>query len=249
MLPGGDGSAEFHPFIRRLYKNVLNDRWLVAQAVAPQWDKKQFEQLVWPIAKSRYPAAKFTTEEFIQAIIADVQTKAKINPQRVYLLGWSSGGPPCYAAALSPRSSVAGAFIAMSVFKPDQMPALNGAKGKTFYLLQSPDDQVTPHSFAETAEKALAGAVRKSTSSALRRRPRLARRRVGHARRRRPVAGERGETGTVKPHLITANSPNTSPQRPARVFRSPLIPMANECTSCRRRRCLLVRRRFVHVRQ
>jgi predicted esterase len=158
VLPGGDGSADFQPFIRRIHKNVLNDRWLIAEAVAPKWDANQFLQVVWPTSALRYPAARFTTEEFIQAVVDDVRAKVKIDPRRVVLLGWSSGGPPCYATALRRDSAVTGAFIAMSVFRPVEPPAMENAKDKAFYLLQSPQDQVTPVQHAEAAEKALQAA-------------------------------------------------------------------------------------------
>jgi predicted esterase len=158
VLPGGDGSADFQPFIRRIYKNALNDRWLVAQAVAPKWDEEQFDRVVWPTATSGYPAARFTTEEFIRAIVADVRAREKIDPRRVILLGWSSGGPPCYAMAMRRDSGVAGALIAMSVFHPEQLPALENARDKAFYLLQSPQDRITPMRDAEAAEAALRSA-------------------------------------------------------------------------------------------
>jgi len=158
VLPGGDGSADFHPFVRRIHQYALDERWLTVQLVAPKWDEDQARRVVWPTAGLRYAAAKFTTEEFVRAVIADVQAKTKVNPKRVFLFGWSSGGPPSYAAALDKESAVAGAFIAMSVFKPQQLPTLEDAKGKAFYLLQSPDDRVTPFRFAEAAEKALKGA-------------------------------------------------------------------------------------------
>ena len=158
VLPGGDGSADFHPFVRRIHQYALDERWLTVQLVAPKWDEDQARRVVWPTAGLRYAAAKFTTEEFVQAVIADVQGKTKVNPKRVFLFGWSSGGPPCYAAALDKESAVTGAFIAMSVFKPQQAPALENAKGKAFYLLQSPDDRVTPFRFAEAADKALKAA-------------------------------------------------------------------------------------------
>ena len=58
----------------------------------------------------------------------------------IYTLSWSSGGPAGYAAALDSHTSITGSFIAMSVFKPDQLPDLNAAKGKAFYLLHSPQD-------------------------------------------------------------------------------------------------------------
>ena len=146
VLPGGDGSADFGPFIRRMHKNALKDRWLVAQAVAPKWDEEQFKRVVWPTATLPYPAAKFTTEEFVREIVADVKTRAKIDPRRVILLGWSSGGPACYAMALRKETPVTGAFIAMSVFRPGQLPGLENAKDKAFFLLQSPQDRVTPTS-------------------------------------------------------------------------------------------------------
>lgn len=158
VLPGGDGSAQFNPFLRRIYQNALDDRWLLAQAVAPQWDKDQFQQVVWPTAGLPYAAAQFTTEEFIEAIIADVRTKTKIDERRIFLLGWSSGGPACYAALLRKETQVRGAFIAMSVFRPGQLPSLENAKGKPVYLLQSPDDRITPWRFAEQAEKELTAA-------------------------------------------------------------------------------------------
>jgi predicted esterase len=155
VLPGGDGGADFNPFVRRIHKNVLNERWLAVQLVAPKWDEKQFESLVWPTAANRHHAVRFTTEEFIQTVVDDVRARVQIDPRRVFLLGWSSAGPACYATVLSKPSPASGALIAMSVFKPEQLPALENAKGKHFYLLQSPDDQVTRLRFAEDAESAL----------------------------------------------------------------------------------------------
>ncbi len=144
------------PFVRRIYKFALGPDWLIAELVAPKWDAKQAEQLVWPTAKSRYAAAKFTTEEFIKAVVADAGTKVKLDPSRVFTIGWSSGGPPAYSAALATDSPVKGAFVAMSVFKPDQLPPLAAAKGKPFYLLQSPDDKVTHSALRPPLSKACA---------------------------------------------------------------------------------------------
>ncbi|MCH8923743.1 MAG: AAA family ATPase [Planctomycetes bacterium] len=158
VLPGGDGSADFHPFVQRIYKNVLSEDWLIAEPVAPEWDKRQFERITWPTAKSRYPAAKFTTEAFIAAILKDVRSKVKLDSRAIFMLGWSSGGPPVYATTLTKKSPIVGAFVAMSIFVPSKMPKLEGGKDKAFYLLQSPDDQVTKILFAERAEKSLQAA-------------------------------------------------------------------------------------------
>ena len=158
VLPGGDGSADFNPFVKRIYKYALDPSWLVAQPVAPEWDKKQFERIVWPTAKARYPAAKFTTERLVADILGDVRSRVPLDPRTIFMLGWSSGGPPVYATTTIRKSPITGAFVAMSIFVPGDMPALSGAKGKAFYLLQSPEDQVTKFFFATRAEKVLAGA-------------------------------------------------------------------------------------------
>ena len=50
---------------------------------------------------------------------------------------------------------MAGAFIAMSIFRPGELPAIENARGRAFYLLQSPQDRITPLQHAEAAEKAL----------------------------------------------------------------------------------------------
>ena len=157
VLPGGDGGEAFSPFIRRMHKQALPDGWLVAQMVAPSWDARQKRVNVWPTEKSRYPGAAFTTETFFDAMIADVQARARIDPAHIYLLAWSSGGPPAYAISLREDSPVAGAFIAMSVSRVTEAGKPNAA-GKSFYLLQSPDDKVTRFSEAQKARAALAAA-------------------------------------------------------------------------------------------
>lgn len=154
VLPGGDGSADFHPFVRRIHKNVLDDKWLVAQLVAPVWSEGQAEKLVWPTDKNKWPKMRFSTEEYLDAVIEDVESRYAVDPEKVFTLSWSSGGPAAYAAALTKGSKITGSFVAMSVFKPDQLPSLKAAKGKAFYLLHSPDDFI-PIRMAEDAEKRL----------------------------------------------------------------------------------------------
>jgi hypothetical protein len=116
VLPGGDGSAEFTPFVRRIYKNALNERWLIAQLVAPAWDDQQKMMVVWPSKAVPYVKAKFTTEEFADAVIADVKKRARVVTNQVFALAWSSGGPAVYAMAARDDSPLAGAFVAMSIF-------------------------------------------------------------------------------------------------------------------------------------
>lgn len=154
VMPGGPGTADFHPFIKRIYKNAIPEGYIIAQPVAVQWNAEQ--EIVWPTAKDKddIKGLKFTTEEFVDAVIADVGAKQKLNPARIFTLSWSSSGPAAYAVALS-NPKVRGSFVAMSVFKPDRLPKLDGAKGHAFYLYHSPDDNICPYRMAEQAAKEL----------------------------------------------------------------------------------------------
>jgi predicted esterase len=152
VLPGGDGSADFHPFVKRIFKNAVPEGYLLAQPVAVKWAENQ--EIVWPTDKNRVEGMKFSTEQLIDAVIKDVAGKHKLNPERAFTLTWSSSGPAAYAASLS-SDKIAGSFIAMSVFKPDFMPPLAKAKGRAYFLYHSPDDQICPFRMAEQAAKNL----------------------------------------------------------------------------------------------
>ncbi len=154
VLPGGDGGSDFRPFVQRICKNALPDDFLVAELIAPKWDAGQFEQLVWPTERHPYPAAKFSTEEFVAAVVKEVRGRHNLATNGVFTLSWSSGGPAAYAASLDARCQVAGSFVAMSVFKPDQLPDLGAARGKSYYLLQSPKDFI-PFRMVEDARERL----------------------------------------------------------------------------------------------
>jgi predicted esterase len=156
VLPGGDGSENFQEFVKNIAAKGLPPGYIVAQAVAPKWSDAE-NRIVWPIAKLPDAKANFTTEELVEAIIADVKGKHAIDPKCVFTLGWSSGGPPCYAVALKEGSPVTGSFVAMSVFKPEVLPPLENGKGKAFYILHSPTDFIKM-SFPEAAKEKLAAA-------------------------------------------------------------------------------------------
>jgi predicted esterase len=149
VLPGGAGNADFHPFVKRIYKNAVPEGYLVAQPVAVTWAEKQ--QIVWPTAKNKVEGMKFSTEDFVEAVIDDVSAKHKLDPKRIFTLSWSSSGPAAYAVSLSSKR-VTGSFVAMSVFKPDLLPDLANAKGHGYYLYHSKDDRVCPYGMAEQAE-------------------------------------------------------------------------------------------------
>ena len=154
IMPSGPGTADFHPFVKRIYKNAIPDGYVVAQPVAVKWNAKQVP--VWPTEKGKnaIEGLKFTTEEFVDAVIDDVAAKHKLNPDRIFTLSWSSSGPAAYA--ISPTSAkVRGSLVAMSVFKPDRLPKLDAAKGHAYFLYHSPDDRVCPYRMVKQAEKEL----------------------------------------------------------------------------------------------
>jgi predicted esterase len=152
VLPGGDGSVEFQPFIKNIYKQVLNKDYLVIQLVAPKW---KTEANTWPVARDKVPGKKVAAEEFIKKAVDDLQKRTRIDNRHIYTLSWSSGGPPAYAASVTKDTPITGSFVAMSVFHPDRMPSLRLAKGKRYYILHSPDDQVCPYHLATKARDAL----------------------------------------------------------------------------------------------
>lgn len=152
ILPGGPGTADFHPFVKRIFKYAVPDGYVVAQPVAVKWTEKQ--QVVWPTKKLPAEKMKFTTEEFVEAVIGDVAAAHKLDPQRIFTLSWSSSGPAAYAVSLN-CPKVTGSFIAMSVFRPDWLPGLEKAKDHGYFLYHSPDDKVCPFRMAEQAVKDL----------------------------------------------------------------------------------------------
>jgi predicted esterase len=156
VLPGGDGSREFNPFVKRIYKYALSPEYVVVQLVAPKWAKS--EQLVWPTAKNGAATAKIAAEQFIAAAVKHVATRRKIDRRHVFALGWSSGGPAVYAASLAEKPVVTATMPTMSVFFPDQLPPLKRAAGHAYYILHSPDDQVCSFVLAKSAQEKLAAA-------------------------------------------------------------------------------------------
>jgi len=150
IMPGGDGGAAFEAFCRRIWKHALGDSYVAAQLVAKKWTDGQV--VVWPTDGSRVDAMEFTTEQFLAAVIEDVETQLDVDRAHIFTLSWSSSGPAAYAAALAEKSRITGSFVAMSVFKPAELPPLKRAKGHAFFLLHSQDDDVCPMRMAREAE-------------------------------------------------------------------------------------------------
>lgn len=152
VLPGGPGTADFHPFVKRIYKYAVPEGYLVAQPVAVKWTDKQ--NIVWPTAKDRAKGMKFSTERFIDDVIDEVAAQHAIDKARIFTLSWSSSGPAAYAASLTSKK-VTGSFVAMSVFYPNRLPDLKKAKGHGYYLYHSKEDRICLYQLAEQAAKKL----------------------------------------------------------------------------------------------
>ena len=154
ILPGGPGSADFLPFcanVLTLY-GIPAD-FVVAELIATEWSKDE-NRVVWPSKAFPDPRAKFTTEDFLTAVINDVSDLRKINERLVFTLGWSSSGHVLYSASVS-NKKVRGSIIAMSRFLPGTFPNLEQVRGKNYFLYHSPEDQICPFTEAQLAEQTL----------------------------------------------------------------------------------------------
>jgi predicted esterase len=155
VLPGGDGGPDFRDFVESIATDSLSDQYLVAELIAPPWSGSN--EIVWPKEKELAKGAPLATEKFIDAVVADVGKIHKLDPRHIYALGWSSSGPPVYATAMRAKTPLTGAFIAMSVFHPQECPPAANAKGRAFYILHSPQDFIQMR-FPQAAQKALSAA-------------------------------------------------------------------------------------------
>ena len=155
VMPGGEGNADFAPFVGRIRENALGKDWLVVQIVAPVWAEEQAKKNVWPTKLAPWPKMEFSCEELFAAVLEDVGKRVKLDPKVLVTLAWSSSGTLAYSLALQEKTPVTGTFVAMSVWKPEDLPNLKAAKGRSFYILHSPEDFI-PIRMAEDARDQLA---------------------------------------------------------------------------------------------
>jgi predicted esterase len=154
VMPGGSGNADFAPFVGRIRENALGKDWLVVQLVAPVWTAEQAKANVWPTKLNPWPKMEFGCEELFDAAVEDVGKGRKLDPKYLFTLAWSSSGTLAYTLGLRESTPVTGTFVAMSVYKPTTLPNLKGAKGRSFYILHSPEDFI-PIKMAEEARDEL----------------------------------------------------------------------------------------------
>lgn len=155
VLPGGPGSEDFLPFCANVLTLAGTPKdVLVAELVAPVWSWGQSLNCVWPSNAFPSADAKFTSEQFVDAVIDDVGKQYKIHPGWVFSLGWSSSGHVVYSSSFE-NPKIRGSFVAMSRFVPRLFAHPQNAKGKRYYFWHSPDDRICPYAESEAAARLL----------------------------------------------------------------------------------------------
>jgi len=152
VLPGGKGGADFLNFVKAIYSHALPEGYLVAQLVSVKWTPGQ--GTTWPTRTSTVEGQEFSTEEFVQAVKDDVAASYPLDPDRIWSLSWSSGGPAAYALSLQENPPVRGSYIAQSVFMPHGLP-LDAALGHAYFLDHSPEDTQCVFWHSQKAEQVL----------------------------------------------------------------------------------------------
>lgn len=151
VLPGGGGGADFLPFCANVITALGTPKdFLVAELVAPVWGKRDDSTVVWPGKAFPQPAARFSSEDFVAAVIDDVSTRNRIHDGWVFTLGWSSSGHVLYSSSFE-NPKIRASFVAMSRFQPAWFTHPENAKGKRYYFWHSPDDTVCPSAEADFA--------------------------------------------------------------------------------------------------
>jgi len=153
VIPGGGWGIDYSPFSKQIYKYSLNKRYIVAQLVAVKWTPVQV--IVWPTNTVKVDKQKFSTEEFVEAVVKDVKAKYKLDQKYIFTLSWSSSGPAAYEISMQKEKSVTGSYIAMSIFRPERYEPLDRAAGHCYFIDHSPQDEIVPYAMAENANKLL----------------------------------------------------------------------------------------------
>ena len=150
ILPGGDGGRDFLPFCSTLAANAFPKDWLAVQLVAPQWRPAAPEVTIWPSALVKDSKARFDTEDFIKAVIAEAQPKLEKSAP-VVLLAWSSSGHAAISA-VQKFPEIKGVLLAGSRFAPARAKSRSGLRDKAFFLYHGETDAVCPLADAIAAE-------------------------------------------------------------------------------------------------
>ncbi len=162
VLPGGSGNGtDAVPFWTEVAQKTFKGSYLIALPIAPKWNADQ--TLIWVTRNNRKQVkeAKFTTEAFVSDVVQDIARYQTFAPEKVFLHGAADSGPAVYACSLEAQTPFRGFYLLASTFQSAQLPPLDHARNRRYYLQHSKDDKVTPYWIAEAAQKLLSehGAV------------------------------------------------------------------------------------------
>jgi predicted esterase len=144
ILPGGPGSADFLPFCANvLAQRAFPEDWLVVELVAPQWRPPSDSVTIWPSKLFPDPKAKFTTEEFIGAVLKELLGREVAKDAPIVALGWSSSGHAVYSALMK-FPEIRGAMLAGARCQETWFRPRTAIKGKAVFFYHSPEDAVCP---------------------------------------------------------------------------------------------------------
>lgn len=158
VLPGGDGSREFLPWVEGSLLAQRPDDCAGVLITSVTWTPEQ--KVIWPTSDSAVQGMQYTTEQYVRAVLADVEQTLPVDPARRVVVAWSSSGAAMHPLMAVEHGPFAKAYIAMSIWPPG-LVNLASVKGRRYVLDQSPDDQTTTFSHARDAYAALtkAGAI------------------------------------------------------------------------------------------
>jgi predicted esterase len=155
VLPGGNATKEFLPFVQNGLFAQAPDDFAGVMLAAVKWREDQ--HTIWPTAVGDTTGALYTTEQYVRAVLAEVDKEHPIDPARRVVVAWSSSGPAIHPLMAAKDSPFQRAYIAMAVW-PQHLEDLAAVEGRRYVLDQSPDDQVTIFQHVRDAHAALSRA-------------------------------------------------------------------------------------------
>jgi hypothetical protein len=148
LRAGGDEKKRY--FVIQRPGDPPKDGWRTLFVLPGGSGDAEFHPFVTRLAQHAVPEGYLV----VQLVRAELAKAHRLDPRYSFTLTWSSSGMSGYGFSLHRKSGITGTFVAMSVFKRDQLPSLTAAKGHPYYLYHSPQDFI-PIAQAEAARDAL----------------------------------------------------------------------------------------------
>ncbi len=131
-------------FWQQAVSGAFGSRYLVAVAIAPKWGAQKPLSWVTDMNRSRTPEATFTAETFAADIVADVETRYPIRPDRIFLHGEGAGGLAAYSCSLQAQTPFRGFSLLAAEFRSAQLPSPGAARGRRYYIQAGKQDKALP---------------------------------------------------------------------------------------------------------